>query len=85
MEPSEASGLPLPSLDTSRDAWAALAPRRSQIDELVRIGRWDEATLEVDKVLLSSVIKLESHRQQTLKSALLRLRMRRVGRAQREQ
>ena len=85
MEPSEAAGLPLPSIEVAREAWSILKPRRSQIDELVRIGSWDEASAEVDKALLTSTIKLDAQRQQTLRSALLRLRTRRVGRAHREQ
>lgn len=82
MEPSEAAGLPLPSLEIARRAWERLAPRRSEINELIRVGSWTEATNEVDRALLTETIKIDSLRQQTLRSALTRLRTRRTGRVQ---
>jgi adenine-specific DNA-methyltransferase len=80
MEPREAAQLPMPVLTDLDQAWGNLRGRRQQLDELVRAARWQQVTHEVDDALLTRTIGLTQAEQQTLQSALIRLRSRRQRR-----
>lgn len=80
MEPSEGASLPLPSLDVMRPAWELLKQRRSKINELVSSGNWDSAIMEVDEALLAQTIGLDRQKHEIIRSALVRMRRRRMGR-----
>jgi adenine-specific DNA-methyltransferase len=77
MEPREAGDLPLPATPLALRAWKLLEPRRSHLDELVRVGRMAEAASEVDDALVAAGLKISAPQLQVLRSALSQLRTRR--------
>jgi hypothetical protein len=82
LEPSEAAAMPLPNLEAMRKAWEILKPRRSNINELIRVGKWDSASVEVDEALLSSVLGIDRRKQDVVRAALHKIRRRRTGRGE---
>lgn len=80
MEPREAALLPIPSPKATLDAWKLLEPRRAEVESLIALGKWAEATAIVDDALLVKVLQLPPGRLQALRSGLHRLRTRRNGR-----
>lgn len=77
MEPSEASDLPIPSLDHVAEAWERLKSRRSYVDSLIQSGNWDTATELVDKALLVETLGISPKHVETMQLALRRQRDRR--------
>jgi len=80
MEPSEAADLPVPSPLTLAKAWDKLEKRRAHLDELLRVGQWQEVVEEVDESLLVGAAALPRDDVLALRSAAARLRRRRTRR-----
>jgi adenine-specific DNA methylase len=81
LEPTEAAAMPLPDRDAMKAAWEILKPQRSKINELVSSGMWNAASLEVDEALLTSTLNIERSKQDTIRSALYKIRSRRIGKS----
>jgi adenine-specific DNA-methyltransferase len=78
MEPREAAELPVPAVDTMALAWQALEAQRSQLDELLRGGEWEEVVDRVDEILLERTAKLPREEVQAMRLAARSLRIRRT-------
>lgn len=80
LEPREAAGLPVPKSSPLTKAWSQLEARRSQLNDMVGLGQWDKVAHEVDDALLIQPGLLTPRELESLRAALLRLRLRRQGR-----
>jgi adenine-specific DNA-methyltransferase len=78
MEPREAAELPVPAAPLMSLAWQDLAAQRSQLDELLRGGEWEEVVHRVDDVLLVGAAKLPREEVEAMRSAARALRLRRT-------
>ena len=78
MEPTEAASLPVPAPDALTAAWVQLRERRSSLDAALRRGEWVDVVREVDRVLLTDVMKLDAEEVATLRDAASLLRIRRT-------
>jgi adenine-specific DNA-methyltransferase len=78
MEPREAAELPVPAVGILDPAWKELATQRSQLDELLRVGRWAEVVSRVDDILLVHVAGMPCEEVEAMRSAARSLRIRRT-------
>lgn len=78
MEPSEAAELPVPSAEMLVKTWKKLKIRRAHLDELLRVGQWQEVVDEVDETLLVDTAGLQRCDVHALRSEATRLRRRRT-------
>ena len=78
MEPREAAEAPVPAAGILGLAWQDLAAKRSQLDELLRGGEWEEVVSQVDDTLLVGVAGLPRGEVEAMRSAARSLRNRRT-------
>lgn len=78
MEPSEAAQLPVPNPTVLARAWRTIEHRRSQLDELLRAGQWQEVVRIVDQAVLIEAAGLSAVDAAALKDEAARLRRRRT-------
>jgi adenine-specific DNA-methyltransferase len=84
MEPSEASGLPMPNPDLLAGAWAILRPERPKLDRQLREGRWTNVVARVDEVLLRDAAGMSADDVREVHNAAQELRARRLVRSTRQ-
>jgi hypothetical protein len=78
MEPREAAGLPVPAPDQLIAAWQRLSERRTGLDAALRRGEWAAVLDEVDRTLLSDVMRLDAEAVLAMREAATLLRIRRT-------
>jgi adenine-specific DNA-methyltransferase len=78
MEPREAASLPMPGPEALTEAWGRLSERRTGLDAALRRGEWVEVVAEVDKILLSDVLRLDPGAVRAMREAAMLLRIRRT-------
>jgi len=78
MEPSEASGLPVPGPDALEKAWRALSPQSQDLDAALKRGEWWNVVAEVDRILLKGSFGLSDDEILTIRDAATLLRVRRT-------
>lgn len=78
MEPSEAAVLPVPAPPMLARAWKRIEKRRAHLDELLRVGQWQEVVEEVDDALLVGAAGLSRDEVSALRAEAARLRRRRT-------
>jgi adenine-specific DNA-methyltransferase len=78
MEPREAASLPMPAADDLAAAWERLSERRTGLDAALRRGEWVDVVAEVDKILLSDVMRLDPAAVRAMREAATLLRIRRT-------
>ena len=84
MEPSEASGLPMPKPELLAAAWAILRPERAKLDRQLREGRWTNVVARVDEVLLRDAAGIAATDVKEVHNAAQDLRARRLVRSSRD-
>jgi methylase of polypeptide subunit release factors len=84
MEPSEASGLPMPKPELLAIAGAILRPERAKLDRQLREGRWTNVVARVDEVLLRDAAGMSAADVKEVHNAAQELRARRLARSSRE-
>lgn len=78
MEPREAAGLPVPGPDDLRGAWEALSGRWAELDGMLARGDWWSVVAEVDRVVLSDVLRFKRDEVTAIRDAATLLRVRRT-------
>jgi adenine-specific DNA-methyltransferase len=78
MEPREAAGLPMPTIEHLKAAWILLENRQAALDQHLRDGEWWCVVAEVDRVLLKEVMGLTSEEVTGLQEAAAFMRVRRT-------
>jgi adenine-specific DNA-methyltransferase len=78
MEPREAASLPVPAPDQLSAAWQRLSERRAGLDAALRRGEWAAVVDEVDRTLLSDVMRLDTEAVLAMREAAALLRIRRT-------
>ncbi len=78
MEPSEASGLPVPGPDALEKAWRELSPQSPNLDAALKRGEWWNVVAEVDRVLLKGALGLSNDEVVAIRDAATLLRVRRT-------
>jgi methylase of polypeptide subunit release factors len=84
MEPSEASGLPMPQPGLLATAWTILRPERAKLDRQLREGQWTNVVARVDDVLLRDAAGMSAVDVKDIHNAAQELRARRLVRSSRE-
>jgi adenine-specific DNA-methyltransferase len=80
MEPREAAALPVPDAALLTDAWDAIGPQRSRLDELWRAGQWEQVVDHVDGALLVAAAGVDPAAVAAIREAARVLRRRRTRR-----
>ena len=78
MEPSEASGLPVPGPEALEKAWDTLIPQSPNFDAALKRGEWWTVVAEVDRVLLKGALGLSNDEVVAIRDAATLLRVRRT-------
>jgi adenine-specific DNA-methyltransferase len=78
MEPSEASGLPVPGPEALEQAWQELSSRRCDLDTALERGEWWTVVAEVDRLLLRGALGLSNDEVVAIRDAATLLRVRRT-------
>lgn len=78
MEPSEATVLPVPGFALLAGCWTRMECRRSHLDELIRLGQWQQAVEEIDDALLVDAAGMARTDVVALRAEATRLRRRRT-------
>jgi hypothetical protein len=78
MEPSEAAQLPVPKPSVLKKTWRAIAPSRERLNELLRVGQWQDVVSEIDSALLVTEVGLSRAEVEGLRDEARKLRRRRT-------
>jgi adenine-specific DNA-methyltransferase len=79
MEPREAAGLPVPSFQLLRDAWATIEHEFEELDTQLRDGLWRTVAERIDSLLLRDLLDMSPTQVEEIQAAALLLRERRLG------